>query len=110
MEIVLEVEGLPVEARLLIADALHGRADGGFDLVERARRPPVVLEHALAADFAGQDDLVGGRHRLAGDARLRILGQEQVDDGVGDLVGNLVGMAFGHGLGREEIIAAHRFG
>ena len=60
-----------------------------------------------AADLAGQDDALGGRHRLAGDARLGVLGQEQVDDRVGNLVGDLVGMAFGNAFGREQIRAAH---
>ena len=68
---------------------------------------PVLVHDALAADFAGEDDAVGRGHRLAGDARFRILRQEQVDDRVGNLVGDLVGMAFGNGFGREQVRAAH---
>ena len=68
----------------------------------------VVLENALAADFTGQHDELGGGQRLAGDAGLRVFRQEEVNDRVGNLVGNLVGMPFGHGLGGEEIAAAHR--
>ncbi len=108
MEMVGEVEAVPVEAVLLIADLLHDAADGRFDLLADARSPIAGLIHdALAADLAGKDDAVGRRHRLASDARFRVLGQEQVDDGVADLVGNLVGMAFGNGFGREEVRVAH---
>jgi hypothetical protein len=60
--------------------------------------------NALAADFAGQHDKLGRRQRFAGDARFGILGQEQIDDRVGNLVGHLVGMAFGNAFGGEEII------
>ena len=82
--------------------------DGLLDLLADAGRPIAVLVHdPCAADLAGEDDAVGRRHRLAGDARLGVLGQEQVDDRVGNLVGDLVGMAFGNGFGREQIRAAH---
>ena len=109
VQLILEFQRVPVEAVLLIADPLDGRADDALDLLDRARDPLVVLIDALAPDLAGEDDAVGGGQRLAGDARLRILGQEQIDDRVGNLVGDLVGMAFGNRFGREEIIAAHRW-
>ena len=97
-----------MEAVLLVADALDRLADRVLDFLADAGRPIAVLVHdALAADLAGQDDAVGRGHRLAGDARLGVLRQEQVDDGVGNLVGDLVGMAFGNGFGREEIGVAH---
>ena len=108
VQMVGEVEAVPVEALLLVADALHDAAHRLLDLLADAGRPIAVLVHdALAADLAGKDDAVGRRHRLAGDARLRILRQEQVDDRVGNLVGDLVGMAFGNGFGREQVRAAH---
>ena len=108
MEVVGELKVLPMEAVLLIADALDDVADRLLDLFANAGRPIAVLVHdSVAADFAGDDDAVGGGHRLAGDARLGVLGQEQVDDGVADLVRDLVGMAFGNGFGREQIGAAH---
>ena len=113
VQMVLEAGRLPVEAFLLIADALDGVADDLLDLVAGAGRPAVrVLELLLvvdraAADFAADDDPLRGDQRFAGDARLRVLGQEQVDDGVANLVGDLVGMAFGNRFGGEEIAAAH---
>ena len=88
--------------------SLHDAADGRLDLVAYAGRPIALFVHdPLAADFAGEDDAIGGRQRLAGDARFGVLGQEQVDDGVADLVGDLVRMAFGNGFGREEVGVAH---
>ena len=109
VKVVGEVELVPVEAGLLIADLLHDTANGRFDFLANARRPIAVLVHdALAADFAGKDDAVGRGHGFAGDARLRVLRQEQVDDCVADLVGDLVGMAFGNGFGGEKEVLAHR--
>ena len=67
----------------------------------------LLVISTAAADLAAEDDALGGHQRLAGDARLGVLGQEQVDDRVGNLVGDLVGMAFGNGFGGEEIGAAH---
>ena len=62
--------------------------------------------HIAQGVDAGENHPVGGRHRLASDARFRILGQEKIDDRVGNLVGDLVGMAFRNGFGGEEEIAA----
>jgi hypothetical protein len=113
VEVVFEARTLPVEAGLLIANALDRVADDLLDLVARARRPPVsvgellLVIDAAAADLAAQHDALGGDHGFAGNPSFGILGQEQVDDGVADLVGDLVGMTLGNGFGREEVIAAH---
>ena len=50
---------------------------------------------------AGRDE------RLARDARGGILGEDGVEHGVRDRVGDLVGMAFGDGLGGEEVTIVH---
>ena len=107
VEIILEAEAFPVKASLLVPDVLHRLAHGRLDLVERARCPLVILEHALATDFAGQHDELGGGQRLARDSGFGILRQEQVDDRIADLVGHLVGMSFGHAFGGEEEAVAH---
>ena len=63
------------------------------------------------ADFAGDDDAVGRRQRLAGDAdligidaRLRPLAEEEIDDFIGNSIANLVRMPFGHGFAGELVI------
>ena len=102
-----EFELLPVEAVLRIADLAHGLAHRRFDLFLRAGRPFAVLEHALAADLTSENHQLGGGQRFAGDPGFGVLGQEQVNDGVGNLIRNLVGMAFGDRFGGKEIVAAH---
>jgi hypothetical protein len=42
---------------------------------------------------------------LAGDAGARVLREDGVEHGVGDLVGDLVRVAFGDGLGGEQLLA-----
>ena len=49
----------------------------------------------------------GGQQGLARHPALRVLGQEGVEDRVGDLVGHLVGMAFGHRFRCEGVSGAH---
>ena len=61
VQIIFEAELVPVEAGLFIADVLDRAADGRFDLVERARRPFAIFEHAFAADFARQHDELSRR-------------------------------------------------
>ncbi len=93
----LDLAVLPVEALLLVADVADGGAGEILDLAEDRVGP---------ANLAGDDDAVGGRQRLAGDARLGHGRQIGVDDGVGDAVADLVGMAFGDRFAGEQIIAA----
>ena len=107
VEVVFEAEGFPMEAVLLVPNALDGRADGRFDLFLRARCPCAIFIDALAADFAGEDDKLGRGQGFAGDAGFGVFRQEEIDDGVGNLVGDLVGMAFGHGFRGEEKLIAH---
>ena len=107
VQVVFKGQILPVEARLFITDALHRLAHGALDFFLRARFPITGhIDHAAATHFTGQYDAVCGGQRFAGDTRFRVLGQEQIDDGVGNLVRHLVGMAFGHGFGGEDEAAA----
>src|SRR3546814_2603535 len=94
VEVVLKRKRLPVETWLMIADLAHGLAHGGLDLLQRARRPLAALVNALAADLARQHHLLRGGERFAGDPRLGVLRQEEIDNRVRNLVGNLVRMTF----------------
>ena len=105
----VDLDLLPVEAVLLVADRLDCAARRGphlgadLPLVERA------------SHLTGDDDPIGGCKCLAGDADLAgvhadllCLAVEQVHDLVGYAVANLVWMAFRHTLGREEeLVALH---
>ena len=86
----------PVEPGLVVADVLDRLAGQLVDLVEHRLR---------TAHLARDHDPVGGRQRLAGDARFRHRGDVGIDDRIGDPVADLVGMTFGDGLAGEEIIA-----
>jgi hypothetical protein len=103
-----EFGGLPVEAFLFIADVPHRLADNRLDLPLglRGEMATGILDTG-AADLAREHDALGRGKGFAGDARFRILGQEQIYDGVGNLIADLVGMTFGHRFGREKIVAAH---
>ena len=90
-----DTAGLVVEAVLgaRVADRLDGLAS---DLRN--------VHVAGRGDLARHDDEPGGQERLAGHATRRVLGQDRVQDGVGDLVGDLVRMPLGHGLRSEQVL------
>src|SRR5207249_10801035 len=67
-----------------VPDLAHGLPDDAWNVDVAVRR-----------DLPHHDHQAGGDDRLACDAGQRVLGQDRVEDGVGDLVGQLVGMAFG---------------
>jgi hypothetical protein len=80
------------------------------DLLDDAARHAHEIDLRVGGDLAGEDDQVGGHQRFTGDAPGRILGQDLVQDGVGDLICHLVRMTFGHRLGCEQVgfVLAHR--
>ena len=92
----LDVGMLPVEALLLVADLADGLARRRLDLF--------LGDRGGAAHFAGQHDLVGRRQRFAGDARIRIGRQIEIEHRVRNAIAHLVGMAFGNGFAREQVI------
>ena len=114
----LDVGAVPGEAVLVVADILHDAArDLGDQLAVHDRMAVVFLhQRLLAAAFAGDDDLVGGRQRLAAepgvdlavvfDTELDVVRQKGVENRVGNLVADLVGMAFGNGLTGEQVVLA----
>ena len=61
------------------------------------------IDIGFGGDFSGDDDQAGGGESFAGDAAGGVFGEAGVEDGVRNLVGDLIGMAFGDGLGSEQI-------
>jgi hypothetical protein len=102
---VQNMAGVPVELFLLVADVANAVAG------DLADPPHIVLQPLLfgQADLAGDHHHAAGRHRLAGDARIRLLGDKGVENGVRYPVAKLVGMALRDGLGGKDVIlSGHR--
>ena len=79
-------------------------ADVGDDGAGDSRAVDVVL----GGDLAHDQDEAGRRDDLAGAVGVRVVGDDVVQDGVGDLVADLVGVALGHAFaGDEKRGAAH---
>ena len=109
VQVIFKGQRFPVEAVLLIANLFHSLANGLFNLVKRAIGPCAVFINALAADLSGKNHALSRRQRFAGNTRLWVFGEKQIDNRIRNLVRNLVRMAFGNAFGCEEIFAAHRF-
>ena len=77
-------------------------AAGVADLGDRLADEPRDVHVGLGRDLAGDDDEAGRDQRLAGDAAVRVVGEDGVEDRVRDLVGDLVRVPLGDRLGREE--------
>ena len=77
---------------------------GVADLADRLARDVLDVDVGRGRDLAGHDDEPGVHERLAGDAPVRVVAHDRVEDAVGDLVGDLVGVALGDGLGREQVL------
>src|SRR5439155_27319272 len=88
--------GFAVEAELaaVVADLVDRAADDFLKVDVRARR-----------DLAGDHREAGGDQRFAGDAADRVLGEDGVENGIGDLIGDFVRVSFGDRLGREKMPA-----
>src|SRR6185369_12887439 len=58
----------------------------------------------LRRDLTEHHHEAGRRGRLARDARVRVVTDDRVEDGVTDLVAHLVRVAFGDRFGREQVV------
>ncbi|CLP78007.1 Uncharacterised protein [Mycobacterium tuberculosis] len=106
-----------MEAVLLVTNVTNGLARSGLELrrVDDVVAVLVLLHQARRkANFAGDDDAVGGRESFAGNAHsprinagLGSLAVDEIDDLIGNTVTNLVGMAFGNRLAGEQVTCAH---
>lgn len=97
----VHVAGIGAEARdrvgVGVADLAHDLAG---ELLEVG-----LIDRGGRGDLAREDDQVARHESLTGHARRGTLGQEAVQQGIGDLVGHLVRMAFRHRFGAEEQLA-----
>ncbi|CDB87766.1 putative uncharacterized protein PY07799 [Firmicutes bacterium CAG:170] len=79
-------------------------ADAGDGIARNARDVHI----AARGDFAHDQNEAGRGRAFTGDARLRVLRQNGVQNAVGDLVADLVGMSFGHGFrGENSLVFVH---
>ena len=85
--------GIAVEAVLgtVVADGADDLAGGAGDVNVAAR-----------GDLAHDVDKAGGAGRLARYTRTGILGQDGIEDGIGNLVADFVGMPLGDRFGRKK--------
>jgi hypothetical protein len=85
------------------AAGLAVKADVGVvvaDVVDDlARMIFSYVDGGAGGDFTGDDRGAGLDQGFAGHAGVLVLGQDRVQDGVGNLVGDLVRVAFGDGFG-----------
>ena len=96
----------------------HGNAAGGA-VEANARRVVADRQDLATHDLRDLDvrlgrhltrdvDETGGSHRLNGNARVRVGGEQRVEDRIGNTVTDLVGVTFGNGLRRKKLLT-HRF-
>ncbi len=100
------------DVRRLLLDADEGAAGLVVEPVVGPRVADVadgLADHRLKVhvgrrrDLAEDRDETCRRGRLAGDAGVRVLAEDRVEDGVRDLIAHLVGVTLGHGLRREQV-------
>jgi hypothetical protein len=97
----LLVDGRDHAARLVVEAVLGPRV---AHLLDGLARDPGNVHVAGGGDLACYHHEAGGEERLASDAARGVLGQDGVQDRIGDLIGDLVRMPLGHGLRSEQIL------
>ena len=116
LHLVRGIDALCDVGRLLVErndDAAGGRVEAPLGMRVADLGDPLAHELGnvdvdLRRDLARDDHEPGRDQRLAGDAALRILGQNGIEDGIRDLVGDLVGMPLGDGFrGEQELAGGH---
>jgi hypothetical protein len=88
-------------ARLVIEAVVRPRV---ADVADRVTDDRLEIDVGVRRDLAEDEDEPGGRCGLAGDARLRIVTDDLVQDGVRDLVAHLVGVALGDRFRGEQVL------
>src|SRR3954464_11927201 len=65
------------------------------------------LDISLGGDFPSYKGNAGGQNRLASHPGVFILGNDRVENSIGDLVCNLIRVSFGNRLRCKQIIMSH---
>src|SRR6185369_15927083 len=103
--------------RLLVVSDQHGATlvvDAVFgvvvaDTLDGFARNLNIIHVRVRGDLAGEHHQTGVAQGFSGDAGFGILGQDGVQDGIGNLIGDLVRVAFGNGFrGKQVIVRRHR--
>ena len=95
----LLVDGRKDAARVAVELILALRV---ADALDDAARHALHVDIRLRAHLARNDHEARGAERLASHLRRRVVTQELIQDGVGNLIRNFVGMSFRDGLRRKQ--------
>ena len=102
-----------VDVRRLLADQVQHATGGAVeadvgavvaDVHDDLAGQRFQVDPGAGGDFTGHDGHARLHHGFAGHARALVLGQDGVEDRIGNLVGDLVRMAFGDRFGGEEVV------
>ena len=102
-----DVAGLGVHEVVKLA-GLAIEADGGIgvaDVGDGLARDGLIVDCGGSRDFAGDHAAVGGHQRFTGHAAHGVLGESGVQHRIADLIADFVRVAFGDGLGSENVTA-----
>ncbi len=89
----------------LVVDAVFGVVVA--DPLDGVARDLNIIDVGVRGDFARQHHQAGVAQGFGSDAGARILFQDGVEDGVGNLVSDLVGVAFRNGFGSKKVVVGH---
>ncbi len=85
---------IKTDIRAVVTNTFNGRA-----------RNLHIVDVGLGSNFTRHNNQACTAQSLAGDPCVGILGQDCIQDRVGNLISHLVGMTFGHGFGSKKIVA-----
>ena len=76
---------------------------GVADIADHVAHDFLIIDDRLGGDFTGNHRQAGRHHRFAGDAAVGVLGQQGVQDAVGNLVSQFVRMSHADGFTGKQI-------
>ena len=92
----------------LVVDAIVGVVV--TDALDDTTRHRVIVDLGFGGDLTSQHDQTRVAQGLSGNARVLVLSQDGIEDGIGNLIGNFVRMSFGNRLRRKQVAMAHGAG